>query len=288
MKYFSFIALALGASLALAEPTNSSDSQKANIQELQKELEILRLQKELDSLKNANTTNPQSTHNLSKNEQKAQRKAQKQAKKQAKQESKQTRRNLSKNNFFLGLEVGGFEAQESANTNSQHKTNAHGLDYGFMLGGSHFFNKYVGLRYYGDIKVSHNKFANNANQTIWARHGTGLDLLANILATQKNAKSYRFGVFAGLYAGILNLSGTPNKDFGLGNINLAANAGLRMDMGRFSLEFASQIPFVKSTHSIIAFDDFLNLDIQNKSASIQANTKREQNFNLNARLIIRF
>ena len=83
MKYFSFIALALGASLALAEPTNSSDSQKANIQELQKELEILRLQKELDSLKNANTTNPQSTHNLSKNEQKAQRKAQKQAKKQS-------------------------------------------------------------------------------------------------------------------------------------------------------------------------------------------------------------
>ncbi len=157
-----------------------------------------------------------------------------------------------------------------------------------MLGGSHFFSKYVGLRYYGDIKISYNKFANNSNQTIWARHGTGLDLLVNFVATQKNEKSHRFGVFAGLYAGILNLSATTNKDFGFGNVNLAANAGLRMDMGRFGLEFASQIPLVKSTHSAIIFDDFINVENPNLGANIKSNSTRAQNFNLNARLIIRF
>lgn len=287
MKLFvSFITLTLGASLALAEPTNSSDSQKQN-QELEKELEILRLQKEIESLKNANTT--QYAHNPSKKEQKAQKQADRYAKRQARQEAKKTRRNLSKNNFFLGLEIGGFEAQEMSNiATTNNKTTAGGLDYGLMLGGSHFFSKYVGLRYYGDINFSLNKFAPNTNQTIWVRHGTGLDLLVNFVATEKNAKSYRFGAFAGLYAGLLNLSATTNKDFGFGNVNLAANAGLRMDIGRFGLEFASQIPFIKSTHSAISFDDFINIDAQHQSVNIKSNSTRAQNFNLNARLIIRF
>lgn len=279
----------LSSSLALAQGSTSAASQT---EAQEKDLQILQLQKEIEALKMQSAsrasadeqTDKQATKNLTK----AQKYAQKQEKKQAKIQAKQTRRNLSKNNFFLGLEVGGLQSQmqEKVDGTQNPTKKASGLNYGLMLGGSHFFGKYVGLRYYGDINISHSKFPTNPAQTIWARHGIGLDILANLIATQKNEKSYRFGVFAGLYTGLLNLSGTPSKDFGIGNVNLALNAGLRVDMGRFGFEFAGQLPFIKSVHSAVVFDNFFG--VNQDGFSISANAKRQQNYTLNARLIVRF
>lgn len=302
MKYFSttltkapkcaISAVILSSSLALAQSSTSATSQT---EAQEKDLQILQLQKEIEALKMQNrasadgqTDEQTSKIPANKNLTKAQKYAQKQEKKQAKEQAKQTRRNLSKNNFFLGLEVGGLEAQmqEKVDGTQNPTKKASGLNYGLMLGGSHFFGKYVGLRYYGDINISHSKFPANPAQTIWARHGIGLDLLANLISTQKNEKSYRFGVFAGLYTGLLNLSGTPSKDFGIGNVNLALNAGLRVDMGRFGLEFAGQLPFIKSVHSAVVFDNFFG--VNQDGFSISANAKRQQNYTLNARLIVRF
>lgn len=285
-------AVILSSSLALAQSSTSPTSQ-AETQE--KDLQILQLQKEIEALKMQNSSSSrasadeQADKQTSKNLDKAQKYAQKQEKKRQKEQAKQTRRNLSKNNFFLGLEVGGLEAQmqEKVDGTQNPAKKASGLNYGLMLGGSHFFGKYVGLRYYGDINISHSKFPTNPAQTIWARHGIGLDLLANLISTQKNEKSYRFGVFAGLYTGLLNLSGTPSKDFGIGNVNLALNAGLRVDMGRFGLEVAGQLPFIKSVHSAVVFDDFFGIN-ETTGISISANAKRQQNYTLNARLIVRF
>ena len=302
MKYFSttltkapkcaISAVILSSSLALAQSSTSATSQT---EAQEKDLQILQLQKEIETLKMQNrasadgqTDEQTSKIPTNKNLTKAQKYAQKQEKKQAKEQAKQTRRNLSKNNFFLGLEVGGLEAQmqEKVDGTQNSTKKASGLNYGLMLGGSHFFGKYVGLRYYGDINISHSKFPTNPSQTIWARHGIGLDLLANLISTQKNEKSYRFGVFAGLYTGLLNLSGTPSKDFGIGNVNLALNAGLRVDMGRFGLEIAGQLPFIKSVHSAVVFDNFFG--VNQDGLSISANAKRQQNYTLNARLIVRF
>lgn len=298
MKYFSttltkapkwaISAMILSSSLALTQTSTSTTSK-----EQEKDLQILQLQQEIETLKMQNRDSTQTDEQTSKtttnkNLTKAQKYAQKQEKKQAKEQAKQTRRNLSKNNFFLGLEVGYLQAQmqEKVDGTQNPTKKTSGLNYGLMLGGSHFFGKYVGLRYYGDINISHSKFPTNPAQTIWARHGIGLDLLANLIATQKNEKSYRFGVFAGLYTGLLNLSGTPSKDFGIGNVNLALNAGLRVDMGRFGFEFAGQLPFIKSVHSAVVFDNFFG--VNQDGFSISANAKRQQNYTLNARLIVRF
>lgn len=107
----------LSSSLALAQSSTSAASQT---EAQEKDLQILQLQKEIEALKMQNTnktsadrtsadeqTDKQTTKNLTK----AQKYAQKQEKKQAKIQAKQTRRNLSKNNFFLGLEVGGLQSQ---------------------------------------------------------------------------------------------------------------------------------------------------------------------------------
>ena len=147
--------------------------------------------------------------------------------------------------------------------------NAFGVSYDFIAGYKHFFNPYLGARYYAGFGAYHGALkADGFSQIDMIDYGINADFLANVYA---NAK-LNFGLFFGLGIGgntlvgkyvsdmKRDLSGKIAGDSRLCNNNcvniktqtthfdFAINAGLRLNIGaHHGVELAVRLPLLSKT-----------------------------------------
>ena len=147
--------------------------------------------------------------------------------------------------------------------------NAFGVSYDFIAGYKHFFNPYLGARYYASFGAYHGALkADGFSRVDMIDYGVNADFLANVYA---NA-NLNFGLFFGLGIGGNTIVGKYVSDFkrdlsdkiagdtrlcnnGCVNIksktthfDFAINAGLRLNIGaHHGLELAVRVPLLSKT-----------------------------------------
>lgn len=147
--------------------------------------------------------------------------------------------------------------------------NSFGVSYDFIAGYKHFFNPYLGARYYAGFGAYHGALqAEGFSRIDMIDYGVNADFLANVYA---NA-NLNFGLFFGLGIGGNTIVGKYVSDFkrdlsdkiandtrlcnnGCANIksktthfDFALNAGLRLNIGtHHGLELAVRVPLLSKT-----------------------------------------
>ena len=162
-----------------------------------------------------------------------------------------------------------WDKEKTDNFDKNADKNAFGVSYDFIAGYKHFFNPYLGARYYAGFGAYHGALkAEGFSRVDMIDYGVNADFLANVYA---NA-NLNFGLFFGLGIGGNTIVGKYVSDFkrdlsdkiagdtrlcnnGCVNIktqtthfDFAINAGLRLNIGaHHGLELAVRVPLLSKT-----------------------------------------
>lgn len=201
---------------------------------IKKEIDLLKMQQELDSIKSKRTQSPQIQENQIPQYYESQTSQTQDsrfggANQSNYQETKAKEYRVSNYNgnattrsgYFFGVEAGYIEAKGSlslthasiiknplptgqqifpASSFSLDEKKG-GVNYGVMMGYAHFFNNYFGGRIYGSLNASHIKFndySTNLNTLLTTLNwGMNADLIVNVLAL----RNFDLGVYVGVFLG---------------------------------------------------------------------------------------
>ena len=288
------------------------------IARIKKELDLLKMQQELEAIKQkqsgaTQSTKPQSPQNYEsqnlqiQDSQKAQdsRTTNQSTQRQDSQpkEYKFSTYDGSPTNrkgIFFGVEVGYIEAKGDVSfgniINVVEKKG--GVNYGIMGGYAYFFNNYFGARIYGNLNASHIKFSNEGIEHIdtlltTLNWGVNVDLVVNFVALRSY---FDFGAYLGIFIGANSFLETgffdtlmrmyENSGFKVNKtcFDVALNAGLRMMATKnIGIEIGVKVPFLKSY--IINEDAYSRADLSHIG---KAKIAFKPNYSANFRLLYKF
>lgn len=199
---------------------------------IKKELDLLKMQQELDSIKSKRTQSPQVQEKQTTQYESQTPQTQdsrfggvnqsnyKETKAQEYRVSNYNGNATTRSGYFFGVEAGYIEAKgglllahasimRNPLTGQLFPASSFSLDekkggvnYGVMAGYTHFFNNYFGGRIYGSLNALHIKFSNDGMQSVdtllsalyW---GMNVDLIANFVAL----RNFDMGVYVGVFVG---------------------------------------------------------------------------------------
>lgn len=279
---------------------------------IKKELDLLKMQQELDSIKSKRTQIPQIQENQIPQYYESQTSQTQDsrfdwANQSNYQETKAKEYRVSNYNgnattrsgYFFGIEAGYVEARGSLLLMGIMRIDEKkgGVNYGVMMGYAHFFNNYFGGRIYGSLNALHIKFSNEGIESVdtllsalyW---GMNADLIVNVLAL----RNFDLGVYVGIFLGANTFLETGYTDYivrvsemsgfkvSRTHFDIALNVGLRTMIAKnVGLEVALRVPFLKS---YAVNEDAYNL--QNGAYMGVYQIYFKQNYNVNLRLLYKF
>lgn len=246
--------------------------QDEQILRIKKEIDLLKMQQELDEIKSKRGFAPntiQAPKPQSYETQSIQDLQPKEANQNYKESQVQTQTLSSylsyngspayRNGIFFGFEFGYINAKGELSLTSIISEERGGVNYGVMLGYAYFFSNYFGTRIYGSLNASHIKFndySTNLNTLLTTLNwGMNADLIVNVLALRNFDLGVYVGVFLGantfLKTGYFEYIAKVSKANGFmvhqTCFDVALNAGFRMVLARSVwLEAAVKVPFLKS------------------------------------------
>ena len=241
---------------------------------IKKEIDLLKMQQELEAIKQkqsgaTQSTKPQNPQSYESQNLQIQdsRNANQSTKRQDSQPKEYKVSNYSvsprnRSGMFFGIKVGYIEAKgELLLTGIMYLDEKKGgVNYGVMLGYAYFLNNYFGARIYGSLNASHIKFSNEGMTNIdtllsalnW---GMNADLIANFVAL----RNFDMGVYLGVFLGansfldtgyfeyIVRVSEMSGFKVNRTCFDVALNAGIRMIIAKnIGLEASVKVPFIKS------------------------------------------
>lgn len=242
---------------------------------IKKELDLLKMQQELDSIKSKRTQSPQTQEKQTTQYYESQtpqtqdsrfgganQSNYKETKAQEYRVSNYNGNATTRSGYFFGVEAGYIESRGSLLLTGIMRIDEKkgGVNYGVMMGYTHFFNNYFGGRIYGSLNALHIKFSNDGMQSVdtllsalyW---GMNVDLIANFVALRNFDMGVYVGVFVGantfLETGYFDYIAKESKTNGF-KVNriafdVALNVGLRTAIAKnIGLEVALRVPFLKS------------------------------------------
>ena len=279
---------------------------------IKKELDLLKMQQELDSIKSKRTQSPQIQENQIPQYYESQTSQTQDsrfdwANQSNYQETKAKEYRVSNYNgnattrsgYFFGIEAGYVEARGSLLLTGIIRIDEKkgGVNYGVMMGYAHFFNNYFGGRIYGSLNALHIKFSNEGIESVdtllsalyW---GMNADLIANFVAL----RNFDMGVYVGVFLGANTFLETGYTDYivrvsemsgfkvSRTHFDIALNVGLRTMIAKnVGFEVALRVPFLKS---YAVNEDAYNL--QNGAYMGVYQIYFKQNYNVNLRLLYKF
>lgn len=279
---------------------------------IKKELDLLKMQQELDSIKSKHTQSPQAQESQTPQYFETQTKDSRfnganQPNYQP-QETKAKDYRVSNYNsgnatmrsgIFFGIEAGYIESRGSLLLTGIMRIDEKkgGVNYGVMAGYTHFFNNYFGGRIYGNLNALHIKFSNDGIESVdtllsalyW---GMNVDLIANFVAL----RNFDMGVYVGVFVGANTFLDTGYADYFIRvaemggfevnrtSFDIALNVGLRTVIAKnIGLEVALRVPFLKSYA--------VNEDAYRRADGAYMGVYKiyfKQNYNVNLRLLYKF
>lgn len=279
---------------------------------IKKEIDLLKMQQELDSIKSKRTQSPQIQEKQIPQYYESQTSQTQDsrfdwANQSNYQETKAKEYRVSNYNgnattrsgYFFGIEAGYVEARGSLLLMDIMRIveKKGGVNYGVMMGYAHFFNNYFGGRIYGSLNALHIKFSNEGIESVdtllsalyW---GMNADLIVNVLAL----RNFDLGVYVGVFLGantflemgytdyIVRVSEMSGFKVSRTHFDIALNVGLRTMIAKnVGLEVALRAPFLKS---YAVNEDAYNL--QNGAYMGVYQIYFKQNYNVNLRLLYKF
>lgn len=283
--------------------------QDEQILRIKKEIDLLKMQQELDEIKSKRGFAPniiQAPKPQSYESQSMQDLQPKEANQNHKESQVQTQTLSSylsyngspahRNGMFFGFEFGYINAKGELSLTSIISEERGGVNYGVMLGYAYFFSNYFGTRIYGSINASHIKFndySTNLNTLLTTLNwGMNADLIVNVLAL----RNFDLGVYVGVFLGANTFLETGYTDYivrvsemsgfkvSRTHFDIALNVGLRTMIAKnVGLEVALRVPFLKS---YAVNEDAYNL--QNGAYMGVYQIYFKQNYNVNLRLLYKF
>lgn len=250
----STLTFLLPQTLQAQTPQNSQNPQSTDekIKQLEKELRLLELQKQIDQAKKEQSSNKpadKATDDSSATSpvQTTQNTPQK--------PTKHYDYGYDRSGSFVGVELGYGELLNTANTNyGELREKDGGFKYGLLLGYNKFFIKYFGIRFYGNANVTQVKDKANGDWVYRLNYGANLDALANFLATDYAD----FGAFVGLGVGgqtyfftgqnkeVLDAFESMGVNVSYTSVDVGLNVGLRTNIAKhLGIEVAARVPFIK-------------------------------------------
>ena len=276
------------------------------IARIKKELDLLKMQQELESIKrkqsennaNQSTQNPQNYKSLDLQAQDSRNSGANQStqRQDLQQYSVSNNGNPSRRSgVFVGFEVGYGEAKLETSMPSLNATETNGgVNWGVTLGYNYFFNNYFGARIYASANAQFIRFS-KAMTTLMAKNnnimsiawGGNADLIANFVAT----KNFDFGVYVGVFIGANSYINRDLYDLETSGFSpqytcfdIGVNVGLRTMIAKnVGIEISARVPFIKS--KILDNAPTVNR-ITGAVGTFSISGK--QNYNINARFLYMF
>lgn len=134
------------------------------------------------------------------------------------------------------------------------------------VGGYHYFNRWIGMRYYYNFDFSFNpgekeystffapviNYVEEGGYTIFQTHTLNFDLILNAFTNEKLDFGFIVGVGAGLVDGVYSMSFRstyfPGRGILYSNFEARANVGMRfLFQKKYGIEFLSKIPLQSFT-----------------------------------------
>ena len=164
----------------------------------------------------------------------------------------------SRSGAFIGVEVGYGEAKLDASMPSLNATETNGgVNWGVTLGYNYFLTNYFGARIYASANAQFIRFS-KAMATLMATNynimtiawGGNVDLIANFVAM----RNFDFGVYAGVFIGANSYINRDLYDLEIKGFNpqytcfdIGLNVGLRTMIDKnIGIEISARVPFIKS------------------------------------------
>lgn len=247
----SALTLTSTASTLQAQTPQNPQSTDEKIKQLEKELRLLELQKQIDQAKKEQSSKPadkatddSSATSLVQTTQNTPQKP-----------TKHYDYGYDRSGSFVGVELGYGELLNTASTNYDVlKEKDGGFKYGLLLGYNKFFIKYFGIRFYGNANVTQVKDKASSDLVFRLNYGVNLDVLANFLATDYAD----LGAFVGLGVGgqtyfftgqnkeVLDTFESMGGKVSYTSVDVGLNVGLRTNIAKhFGIEVAARVPFIK-------------------------------------------
>lgn len=281
---------------------------------IKKELDLLKMQQELDSIKSKRTQSPLTQENQIQQYYESQTTQTQDSRfdgtNQSNYQSQGTKAQeyrvsnyngnaTTRSGYFFGIEAGYIESRGSLLLTGIMRIDEKkgGIDYGVMMGYTHFFNNYFGGRIYGSLNALHIKFSDDGIESVdtllsalyW---GMNVDLITNFVAL----RNFDMGVYVGVFVGANTFLETGYADYivRMGEMSgfkvkrtsfdFALNVGLRTIMAKnIGLEVALRVPFLKSYA--------VNEDAYSRQNGAYLGVYQiyfKQNYNVNLRLLYKF
>lgn len=248
------IALSILASTTFTLQAQTPQSTDEKIKQLEKELRLLELQKQIDQAKKEQSSNNPTDKaaddsSATSPTQTTQTTPQK--------PTKHYDYGYDRSGLFVGVELGYGEIKASSDTHLGAASEEYGgLKYGLLLGYNKFFIKYFGIRFYGNANVTQVKDKTSSDWLYRLNYGVNLDAIANFLATDYAD----LGAFVGLGVGgqtyfftgqtketLDALESTGAGIVSYTNIDVGLNVGLRTNIAKhLGIEVAARVPFIKN------------------------------------------
>lgn len=263
---------------------------------IKKELDLLKMQQELDSIKSKRTQTPQTQDSRFGGVNQSN---YKETKAQEYKVSNYNGNASTRSGYFFGVEAGYIESRGSLLLTGIMRIDEKkgGVNYGVMAGYTHFFNNYFGGRIYGSLNALHIKFSNDGMQSVdtllsalyW---GMNVDLVVNFMAL----RNFDMGVYVGVFVGanifletgyadyIIRMGEMSGFKVNRTSFDFALNVGLRTAIAKnIGLEVALRVPFLKSY--AVNEDTY---SWQNRTYLGVYQIYFKQNYNVNLRLLYKF
>lgn len=295
---------------------------------IKKELDLLKMQQELDSIKSKRTQSPQTQEKQTTQYYESQtpqtqdsrfggvnQSNYKETKAQEYRVSNYNGNATTRSGYFFGVEAGYIEAKgglllahasimRNPLTGQLFPASSFSLDekkggvnYGVMAGYTHFFNNYFGGRIYGSLNALYIKFSNDGMQSVdtllsalyW---GMNVDLIANFVAL----RNFDMGVYVGVFVGANTFLETGYADY---IIRMGEMSGFKVN--RTSFDFALNVGLCAVIAKNIGLEvavrvPFLKSYAVNEDAYMRVDGAYlgvyqiyfKQNYNVNLRLLYKF
>lgn len=239
-----------------AQTPQNPQSTDEKIKQLEKELRLLELQKQIDQAKKEQSSNKPADKPADKLTDKATDDSSATSPAQSTQNTPQKPAKhydygYDRSGSFVGVELGYGELLSSI---SAYKEKDGGFKYGLLLGYNKFFVKYFCIRFYGNANVTQVKDKASGDWLFRLNYGVNLDAIANFLATDYAD----FGAFVGLGVGgqtyfftgqnkeVLDAFESAGGKVSYTSVDVGLNVGLRTNIAKhFGIEVAARVPFIK-------------------------------------------
>lgn len=241
-----------------AQTPQNPQSTDEKIKQLEKELRLLELQKQIDQAKKEQSSNKPADKPADKLTDKPTDDSSATSPAQSTQNTPQKPAKhydygYDRSGSFVGVELGYGELLSSTSAVA-YKEKDGGFKYGLLLGYNKFFVKYFGIRFYGNANVTQVKDKASSDWLFRLNYGVNLDAIANFLATDYAD----FGAFVGLGVGgqtyfftgqnkeVLDAFESAGGKVSYTSVDVGLNVGLRTNIAKhFGIEVAARVPFIK-------------------------------------------